>query len=73
MVAKNERGGGGGAAPTVRMVEGWLFPNDGFNFRRNPPEGCGVMGVGVGGSVWGGFISCGGRRNSKNGAFSLKK
>ena len=32
------------------VIEGWLLPNDGFKFRHNPPNGCGDMGVGVGGS-----------------------
>jgi len=50
VAAQNDRGGVGGAAPTVRVVEGWSLLNDGFNFRRNPPDGCRDMGVGVGGS-----------------------
>jgi hypothetical protein len=50
VAAQNDRGGVGGAAPTVRVVEGWSLLNDGFNFWRNPPNGCRDMGVGVGGS-----------------------
>jgi hypothetical protein len=58
LAAKNDRGGEGGAAPTMRVVEGWSSHNDGFNFWRNPPDGCGVKGVGVSGSGGGsGFIS----------------
>jgi hypothetical protein len=45
-----------GAAPMVRVVEGWSDPNGGFNFRLNRPSGCRVMGVGVGGSGGGGGI-----------------
>ncbi len=44
MAAQNNRGSGGGAAPTVRVVEGWSSRNDGFNFWHNPPDGCGVLG-----------------------------
>ncbi len=43
MAAQNDRGGGGGAAPTVQVVEGWSSYNDGFNFWHNPPDGCGVL------------------------------
>ena len=50
LAAQNDRGGGGGAALTVRVVEGWSSRNDGFNFRRNSPNGCGVIGAGVSGS-----------------------
>ena len=34
----------------ARVIEGWSLPNDGFKFWHNPPDGCGDMGVGVGGS-----------------------
>ena len=37
VVDQNDRGGVGGAAPTVRVVEGWSLLNDGFNFWQNPP------------------------------------
>ncbi len=58
MAAQNDCGGGGGAAPTVQVVEGWSSRNNGFNFWRNPPDGCGVIGVGISGSGGGsGFIS----------------
>ncbi len=50
MAAQNDRGGGGGATLTVRVVEGWSSRNDGFNFWQNPPDGCGVICVGVSGS-----------------------
>ena len=32
------------------MIKEWSLPNDGFKFWHNPPDGCGDMGVGVGGS-----------------------
>ena len=38
----------------ARVIEGWSLPTDGFKFRHNLPNGCGDMGVGVGGSG-GGF------------------
>ena len=38
--ARNDRGDGEGAAPTVRLVKGWPLLNDGFNFWQNPPVGC---------------------------------
>jgi len=43
MAAQNDRGGGGGAAITVQVVEGWSSRNDGFNFWHNPPDGCRVL------------------------------
>ena len=43
MAAQNDRGGGGGAAPTVQVVKGWSSCNDGFNFWHNPPDGCRVL------------------------------
>ena len=33
----------------AQAIEEWPLPNDGFKFRGNPPDGCGDMGVGVGG------------------------
>ncbi len=58
VAAEYDRGGGGGAALMVRVVEGWLDPNGGFNFRLNRPSGCRVMGVGVGGSGAGEYYHC---------------
>jgi hypothetical protein len=48
-VAQNDRGGGGGVAPKVLSINGGLFLNDVFKFWRNQPDGCGDMGVGIGG------------------------
>jgi len=49
----------------ARVIEGWLLSNDGFNFRRNPSDGCGDMGIGVSGSrgeyfieMWLWFFGC---------------
>ena len=39
----------------ARVIEGWSLPNDEFKFRRNPPDGCGDMGVGGSG---GEYLSC---------------
>ena len=39
----------------ARVIEEWSLPNDGFKFRHNPPDGCGDMGVGVGGLGGGGY------------------
>ena len=43
MAAQNDRGGGGGAAPTERVVEGWSPRNDGFNFCRHPPPSVAIF------------------------------
>jgi hypothetical protein len=55
VATENDLGGGGWTAPMVRAVEGLSNPNRGFNLWQNRPSGCGVMGVGVGGS-WGALI-----------------
>ena len=56
VAAEYDRSGGGGAAPMVHVVEGWLDPNGGFNFRLNRPSGCRVMGVVSPAGGGGGFI-----------------
>jgi hypothetical protein len=38
MVAQNDHGSGGGAAPTVRVDEGWSSHNDWFNFLLKSAE-----------------------------------
>ncbi len=43
----------------ARVIKGWSLPTNGFKFQHNPPDGCGDMGVGVGGSG-GGVLSRGG-------------